>query len=174
MLDFCELFLCYSSSHTHIARLRSTFSILYMETASIIHITKPCCPPVLYQWSSHDPYSLKLWFRCWLLRSMGFKWEKGLYGKKQTNRRACIKMFPLSLFSQVCNSMLTLDKLLYYQLFFFFFCIIMKAGDQRQRLPQSCRQHCQFQVLLCLFVTVYVGLKCVLMYIGNNKETCEL
>lgn len=39
MLDFCELFLCCSSSHTHIARLRSTFSILYMETASIMHLT---------------------------------------------------------------------------------------------------------------------------------------
>lgn len=33
MLDFCELFLCCSSSHTHIARLRSTFSILYMENS---------------------------------------------------------------------------------------------------------------------------------------------
>lgn len=39
MLDFCELFLCCSSSHTHIARLRSTFNILYLETASIIHLT---------------------------------------------------------------------------------------------------------------------------------------
>lgn len=39
MLDFCELFLCCSSSHTHIARLRSTFSIIYMETASIMHLT---------------------------------------------------------------------------------------------------------------------------------------
>lgn len=39
MLDFCELFLCCSSSHTHIARLRSTFSTLYMETASITHLT---------------------------------------------------------------------------------------------------------------------------------------
>jgi len=27
MLDLCELSLCYSSSHTHIARLRSTNSI---------------------------------------------------------------------------------------------------------------------------------------------------
>lgn len=34
MLDFCELFLCCSSSHTHIARLRSTFNILhYMKNS---------------------------------------------------------------------------------------------------------------------------------------------
>lgn len=51
MLDFCELFLCYSSSHTHKARLRSTFSILYIRSTSIIiipyYINKPgvhlCC-----------------------------------------------------------------------------------------------------------------------------------
>lgn len=33
VFDFCELFLCCSSSHTLIARLRSTFGILYMENS---------------------------------------------------------------------------------------------------------------------------------------------
>lgn len=112
MLDFCELFLCCSSSHTHIARLRSTFSILYMENSLnnafnlVIGVHLCCINGQIVTLAALSSDSDASWGDGWDMDEKKKKKENLMWPNTSSSmkQRTCFYRFPFSLFLRFDSS----------------------------------------------------------------------